>query len=552
MITDYLFAVLLLLSVLVFFHELGHFAAAKACGVRVLKFSIGFGSPIGFGRYRLRWVRGHTEYVLSWIPFGGFVKMLGENPDEEDSPEAQANYEETLGAKPLWQKLVIVFAGPVMNLVLPVFVFVGLQWTGLPRADAVVGLVEAHSPAAEAGLEPGDRVLAVDGQPVRWWSEVAEAVSAGAGSGLDLEIERHGRVETVMLPVGVRSEVDLFGEIGDTGWAGLLHVRPAARIAVAGADTPAREAGLRSGDLVTRVDGHPVDDWYALAERYASATGPVVFDVARASNGQVREVAVPGVPELGSLAALGVEYAAAPIQTVAADSPAARAGLEAGDVVVAYGGRPVATFDALAQAVASSGGETRSLRFLRDGEVRELQVAAEPSEIETDAAGPRYRLGIVGASTLVRGGVVLDRERNPFVAFPRAVEMTVDITRVFLVGLSKLVTGDVSRKNLAGPIGIAQMAGDALRDSWITYLRLMVLISINLGILNLLPIPVLDGGQATLFLVEALNRKPLSLRTKLAVQQVGLTVVLLLMGLAFWNDLERLWMRASDWLPPGP
>ena len=118
-----------------------------------------------------------------------------------------------------------------------------------------------------------------------------------------------------------------------------------------------------------------------------------------------------------------------------------------------------------------------------------------------------------------------------------------------MVGLSKLVTGEVSRKNLAGPIGIAQMAGDALRQGWVDYLRLMVLISINLGILNLLPIPILDGGQATLFLVESLNRKPLSLRTKLAVQQVGFTMLVLLMGLAFWNDLARLWSR---WLPPGP
>ena len=121
--------------------------------------------------------------------------------------------------------------------------------------------------------------------------------------------------------------------------------------------------------------------------------------------------------------------------------------------------------------------------------------------------------------------------------------MTVDITRMFLLGLSKLVTGEVSRKNLACPIGIAQMAGDAAKQGWVDFMRLMVLISINLGILNLLPIPILDGGQAVLFLVESLKRTPLSLRAKLAFQQVGLTMLILLMGLAFWNDLSRLWSR---------
>lgn len=546
MITHYLFAVIVLLSVLIFVHELGHFVAAKACGVRVLKFSLGFGSPMGFGRYRLRWVRGHTEYVLSWIPLGGFVKMLGENPDEEDSPEAQASRDETLGAKPLWQKLLITFAGPAMNLVLPVFVFVGMQWVGLPRADAVIGLVEVGSPAAAAGLVPGDRIATLDGEGIRWWSQVSDAVAAEAGSELALEVERDGSMHPVMLPVVARAGIDLFGKVGETGWAGLSHARPAARAAVSGSGAPARSAGIESGDLVTSMDGHPVEDWYALADRYAAAAAPVVLGIERPGRSEPLEIAVPA---LGSLDALGLVHAGAPILEVSADSPAAHAGLEAGDVVIAYDGRPVSTFDTFARAVASSGGAEKSLRFLRDGAEHGIRIAAEPVETETDVAGPRYRLGIVGAGALVRGGVALDRERNPLVAFPRAVEMTVDITRIFMVGLSKLVTGEVSRKNLAGPIGIAQMAGDALRESWVDYLRLMVLISINLGILNLLPIPILDGGQAVLAIVESLNRKPLSLRTKLAFQQVGFTVLVLIMGLAFWNDLTRLWSR---WLPLGP
>ena len=163
----------------------------------------------------------------------------------------------------------------------------------------------------------------------------------------------------------------------------------------------------------------------------------------------------------------------------------------------------------------------------------------------------RYRIGIRGSEALVAGVVVTDRVRNPLVALPRAIGMTVDFTRVFLIGFKKIVTGEVSRKNLAGPIGIAQIAGSALKQGWEPYLRIMVLISINLGILNLLPIPVLDGGQAVVFLVEGIKRSPLSIRTRIAVQQVGVTVLVLLMGLAFWNDLSRIWTKVVDLLPGG-
>ena len=130
---SFVFAFVLLLSVLIFVHELGHFLVAKACGVRVLKFSLGFGSPIGIGRFRLRWERSGTEYVVAWIPLGGFVKMLGENPDELDDPELAAHPDETLGSKPTWQKLAIVFAGPAMNLLLPVVIFMGLLAVGQAR-----------------------------------------------------------------------------------------------------------------------------------------------------------------------------------------------------------------------------------------------------------------------------------------------------------------------------------------------------------------------------------------------------------------------------------
>ena len=206
----WLFAFALLLGVLIAVHELGHFLAAKFCGVRVLKFSLGFGAPIGFGRYRMRWERGGTEYVIGWIPLGGFVKMLGEQPGEEESSEARAAYHETLGSKKTWQKLLIVFAGPAMNLLLPVVVFMGTLWVGIDRPAAIVGTVERDSPAAEAGLRPGDEILAVAGSPVGFWIDVEDEVRGHPGGQLDLRVRRSDEEFSVAIEIAQRAGLDEF------------------------------------------------------------------------------------------------------------------------------------------------------------------------------------------------------------------------------------------------------------------------------------------------------------------------------------------------------
>jgi len=548
-----LVAFVLLLSILIFVHEFGHFLAAKFCGVRVLKFSIGFGPPVGFGKHRMYWKRGHTEYVVAWFPLGGFVKMLGENPEEEDDPEARAAPDETLPSKALWQKLLIVFAGPAMNLLLPVVIFVGMQAVGLPRADAVVGLVEADSPAQTAGLRPGDRVTSVAAEPVRWWTDVSRVIRESPDRQLSLQVERDGQTLPLTLDITGRSGFDDFGDVTEVGWAGMGHARPAALLAILDLAAPAQAAGLRSGDRVDRVAGAPVKDWYDFASLYAAAQGgEVEVSLTRASGEEIEELAVT-LPALGSVEALGVLRASALVAEVVPDSPASKAGLEAGDLILEYDGRRITYFSSFAQTVATSEGRPIPLVFARAGELNEVSIAAEPIATDTGFGieETRYRIGIRGSEALVAGRVATDRERNPLVALPRAVGMTVDFTKVFLVGLGKIVSGDVSRKNLAGPIGIAQIAGHALEQGWEPYLRIMILISINLGILNLLPIPVLDGGQALLFLVESAKRSPLSLRSRLAVQQIGVTVLVLLMGLAFWNDLSRVWSQVADWLPRG-
>jgi regulator of sigma E protease len=553
--SSYAFAFIVMLGVLIFVHELGHFVAAKACGIRVLKFSLGFGSPVGIGRFRMRWVRGPTEYVVGWIPLGGFVKMLGETPDPETAPELAAYPEETLESKPLWQKLIVIFAGPVMNLLLPVLIYTGILAVGFPQADSVIGEVEAGSPAAVAGLRPNDRLVAIDGTPVQWWRQVIDTYAEHTRGELLIEYEREGVQQTARLEIEPREQLDPFGESVEVGWSGLYHRRPQAAIALADRVLPAYGAGLRTGDLVTGVGGEPVADWYAFAEAYAAAGHSGDVSIALLRGRENPEELNLRVPAVGDLDRLGVIRANVLIAEVTEDSPAAEVGLRGGDLIQSVDGEPARSFESFANAVRASAGDPLELRILRDGETLDVSVA--PTLIQTDLTGfgvevPRYRIGIVGSNLLaVRGSVGFERVLNPLVAVPRATMMTIEITHLFLRGLGKLITGDVPRNQLAGPIGIAEIAGKALERGWMDYLQTLILISINLGILNLLPIPLLDGGQAIVFLVEGVRNERLSLRTREFVQQIGFTMLVVIMGFAFWNDISRNWSRVLDWLTGG-
>jgi regulator of sigma E protease len=553
--SSYAFAFVVMLGVLIFVHELGHFLAAKACGIRVLKFSLGFGSPVGIGRFRMRWVRGHTEYVVGWIPLGGFVKMLGETPDPETADELAAHPTETLDAKPLWQKLTVIFAGPIMNLLLPVVIYTGILAVGFPQADSVIGEVEAGSPAAVAGLRPNDRVIAIDGTPVQWWRQIYDAFADHTSGELAVQYERNGVEDTAHLSIEPRQRSDVFGELVAVGWPGIYHQRPQAMIALTDRALSAHGAGLRTGDRVTEVAGEPVADWYSFADAYAAAgrSGEVSISLVRGR--EAREEVTLQVPALGDLESLGVVRADVLIAEVTDDSPAAEVGLRSGDLIQRVDGAPMHSFDSFADSVRTSGGDSLTLSVLRDGEAFEISVT--PALIQTDLTGfgievPRFRIGIVGNNLLaVPGSIGYEQILNPLVAVPYAVAKTVEITQLFLRGLGKLITGDVPRNQLAGPIGIAEIAGKALERGWMDYLQTLILISINLGILNLLPIPLLDGGQAIVFLIEGVRNKRLSLRTREFVQQVGFTMLIVLMGFAFWNDISRNWSRVVDWLTGG-
>lgn len=555
---DYAFAAIPMLGILVFVHEFGHFIVAKLCGVRVLRFSLGFGSPIGFGRHRMRWERGGTEYVVAWIPLGGFVRLLGEAIPGEGGDTLEepldARPDEYLESKPVWQKIAITAAGPLMNLVLPVFIFVVMLWVGIPKTSSVIGMVERDSPALEAGLRVGDQIVAVDGTPVEWWVEVNRAIEDHDGKDIDLQVDRAGQVLDVNVPLGARSAMDEFGDAESVGWIGLASQRLPALLGVPEADSWAAQSGLRSGDRVVAVRGEPVEDWSDLSEAYAQAAGreSVAFTVETSTEPDSPQRTVD-VPVVGSLPELGVISATVLVGQVVEGMPAEAAGLEPGDLILEVEGRPVGSFLNFADTVRTSGGRALNIVYARDGQVTSVDVKPVVRQVdgpfEIDGMEEEiYQVGIAHAMATLPGTMGLDRERNPLVSFPRAVSMTADNVGLLLRGLGKLLTGEVGADQLRGPITIAQVARKSLDMGWQAYLAMMIFISINLALVNLLPIPILDGGQLMIYVIEGVKRSPLSVQTREWVYQFGFIIIVMMMGLAFWNDLSGQWSKLIDWL----
>lgn len=415
------------LAVIIFVHEAGHLLMAKAFGVRVLTFSLGFGKRIwGFER-------GGTEYRVSLVPLGGYVRLGGEEPDEvSDDPAEFLN-------KPRWQRVLVYLAGPAMNVVLSILLIAGammagVQVAGIRDAPSVVGTVEAGSPAEAAGLETGDRIVSIDGKPVAKWSQVQFAVTTSPERSLALVLERGGRtVETSLQPVKVPKY--------EFGYAGVFpELLP--RISRVVADSPAAAAGLAAGDEIRAVDGQGVADQVAFVEYIQKHPGqPVDVRVARGESLLTLTV-VPEVLEDGS-GRIGVE-----LRT-----------------------------------------------FARYGPVAALVESA------------RYNWQIAGETMAVLG---------------------------------KIFTGRLkARSALSGPIEIAAHSGAAARQGFTDLIFLMGLISVSIAILNLLPVPVLDGGQITLLLIESVLRRDLPLKLKERVHQVGFVLIMLLMVTVLYFDLTK-------------
>ncbi len=526
---DYLGPFLLLLGILVVVHELGHFAVAKWFGVKVERFSVGFGPSI------LRRKLGETEYVIAWLPLGGYVKMAGESPDEELPPEDRAR---SFNAQSPARRVGIALAGPAMNLILSVAVIAALYMSGWPTPTSKVGSVLPDSPAAEAGLLPGDRIVALGDREIWRWEDLAEGVQASGGDPIPLRVEREGEaLEFTLVPRAGK---------GGSLQIGITPRTAAAVLGVPEADTPAGHAGLQTGDRVVRLNGEPISDWYRLISALDHAAGPLELEVTRQLDGEEERVSVrvdPASAEPWSLERLGAVRADFAVIQTAPSSPARRAGFEPGDLLLSANGAPLRSFEQFAQQIREGAGAPLSVELLRDGRHHTLEVVPAGSTEKIDGeVRTVHRIGLTGGQPGTAGERIDDVVRNPLRALWLGTVRTASIFGLIVDGVRMLITREVGVENLAGPIGIGELAAESFREEgWFPFLWMMCVISVNLAILNLLPIPILDGGHILFAAAEAVSGSPVGVRAREVAQTIGISLVLLLMGFAFWNDISRNW-----------
>ncbi|MFT3766616.1 MAG: RIP metalloprotease RseP [Minicystis sp.] len=537
----------LLCSVLIFVHELGHFVWAKIFGVKVLTFSIGFGPKI------LRFRGRETEYCVGILPLGGFVKMLEENRQEPVLPEDRKR---TFEALALYKRVIIVMAGPAMNVIFPVLLYFAVFVGETRFLPPTVGVVLPGHPA-EGKLMPGDRVLAINGERITTFAELHRTVAASPNKELSLKVFRDNeQIEVTIIPKEevVRKPLDIVDRVGEIG---IKPSRPAAVIGVSRPDSPAYRAGLRTFDLVTEVRGRPVKSFtdldVVLRDNHGE-TVPVTYlrpSLVPRGLGGLADFAVyeSGVaaltPEAGHgdlLQRTGLEPADLYVAHVPEGSAEWQAELRPGDRIVELDQVEVPAWSVLIERLLSAPSQPHTFTWVRAGQRKSgtVQLRREDYLDEYGQHRPRFFVRMANWAPTVLEPYVDAPSRFRY-AFTSAVAETYDVVRFIVVGIVRIAEGKVSISTLGGPITVYDVVGEEGQKGVSYFVWAMALISINLGLVNLLPIPVLDGGHLLFFLFEAVLRRPLPLRVRELASLAGMIVLVALMGIAFKNDVERRW-----------
>ena len=447
---DYVIPFLVALGLLILVHELGHYLVARWCGVKVLRFSIGFGRPL----FKRRIGADGTEWVLAVFPLGGYVKMLGENADDGEVDERESH--RAFDRQPVGRRIAIVAAGPVFNLLLAVVLYWGLFMAGSVELRAFVAPTAVDgSPAQAAGVREGDLVLAVADEEVKSWP--------------------------------------------DLRWALLRH-------AIDRAETRLLVRTTEGDDAVRILDlrGFSLDD--------ADKEDPIISMGLRPS--------LPPSPAV--------------IDNVLEEGAAARAGLRKGDEIIAIDGRPVETGGDVGEIVRASAGQGRVFAVRRDGENRDFTIVPDEKRLQDGSVA-----GFIGVGFDTSAQIVMVRY-GPAGALARAVRQTWEMSVLSLKSIGQMIVGHISLKNVSGPIMIADFAGKSAQHGLVPFIRFLAFVSISLGVLNLLPVPVLDGGHLLYYALEFIKGSALPERVMEVGQRIGLTLLLMLMAFAIFNDINRL------------
>ncbi|MBK7827743.1 RIP metalloprotease RseP [Nannocystis sp.] len=540
----YFLAFILLIGPLIFIHELGHLLAAKLVGVKAVRFSLGFGPALA--RVQI----GETEYRIAPIPLGGYVTLLGASPDEELSPQ---DADRALRNKPLWARYLVLGAGPAFNLLLPLFIYFAFFLGHTVVAPPIIGTVLDDSAAAASDLQSGDRIVAIEGDDIHAWQEMQDRVRVAPGRELRLQIERDGvRFDRFVTP---RKSVakNMVGEHEARGLLGVTQWVYAPQIGIIDTDSPAHAEGLQTGDIITSVNGEPVETIEGLErelERSRDGALRLTYLRPQAVRGELGRYLwfdsyhARLLPRHERGQSTGLLPANTFVRTVEPDSPAAKAGIAPGDRVLAVADRPVTRWETVAVLLDRQGEQPLALTVQSPGQApREVQVTQEIRSYRGLYKDARSYLWFGAEPYHSRMTPPPEPIRGRFTyAMRSALTTTGSMLMMMWTTLRQMVTGERGVEELSSVVGIFDVAGTAANQGWAEFLRLMALLSINLGFVNLLPIPILDGGHLMFFTIEALRRRPLSQRAREIASAIGLVIILLLLLIALRNDVMRIWM----------
>ncbi len=506
---------ILFLGPLVFFHELGHFLFARLFGVRVEVFSIGFGPKL------FKWKKGDTEYAFSLIPLGGYVKMFGDDPFNENGISEEEKKFSFIHKKK-WQRFWIVFGGPLANFILAFFIFFALFLTGEKVPEIKIGNVTTESKFYQLGFRSGDVVDMVNEHRITSPSDI---VLESDGHIHSITVSRLG--ESKKVTVDMKPE-QFFEELVEYPPFLLLPIVKSSK-----------------GDLFIVSNEDRPSIQYSLEELAIGTTTVHLFPVLSIDKetskpifkNDAKSVAEINISNGFKSALLKEGYYPMDlvVKSVQMKSPADKAGLIAGDIIIKVNEVEVESFDKLRGEIQKSEGAA-SLNVIRNGELKKFSITPD---VKTENGHTVKLIGVYSHGIYAPGKYVTTESMNFFAAIPRSFYRTWDGVVKTFEGFKKLITAEVSLKNIGGPLSIGKVASDSFNTSISYFFQLMALISINLGVINLFPIPVLDGGHIVFLILETINGGPLSRRKLEIAQQFGLSILLLLMIGALFNDFTR-------------